>query len=201
MKTLNIPILLQTERLFLKSISDSSEDDSNVLGLFNDSETVIYLRNWGPWTLERVAKRRLAILEQQQRNESCNFNIFLKDQTFVGVGGFRQIQLNDPQEPRNWGEIGCIIDAKYQRMGFATEMYYHLINFGFGTLKLDLIRFHTTMDNIPQRAWLERICKLKHEHSVIVDQVEFIVYFLTLSRWIPVQNSIAEKIQNSFNLS
>ncbi len=145
---------LKTERLILRKIEKSDLDD--IFEYSSDPEISKYLL-WSKHENKRVTKRYLSdVLKKYKSGQFYDWAIDL-DGKMIGICGFSRIDvLNDT------AEAGYIVARPYQGKGIASEALKAVLEFGFKTLRLNVIKCISFEENTASRSVMKK-CGMKEE--------------------------------------
>ena len=147
--------LIKTERLTLRAIEPTDEDD--LFELHTDPEVMRYLTDGEPHSPEMV-KTVMRVIEALATRHNGRFGywaaIETKTNTFMGWFHFRPA-YDDPQNCRTI-ELGYRLKPAFWGQGFATEGSKALIERGFQELGVDEVVATTMKNNIASRRVMEK---------------------------------------------
>lgn len=160
--------IFNSERIILREMERKDWKDVHQ---YASQDKVCQYQPWGP-NSEQESKDFVeqVILDAEKDHRSrFVFTIILKEHgEMIGSG---EINLRD--STNRVGEIAYIINPKYWRMGFATEVANLLISYGFNQLKLHRIFATCDPRNIGSLRVLEKVGMMKEgrirEHILIKD--------------------------------
>lgn len=146
-----LTVIILTERLKLRDFSD--DDQSSIHEYASDPEVTRYV-GWGPNNEEDTKNFITRVMSSQKEEPRRDFElaVTLKEQDAL-IGGCR-ISISDPRHCE--GYIGYVLNKKFWRRGYGTELAQALLDFGFN--KLDLHRIYATcdVDNIASARVMEK---------------------------------------------
>lgn len=152
-ESLPYPFLLETERLLLKSPSESDGPQLHEAIM----ESMEVLQKWMIWanpaqTLEESIENCKKAAEEWRTNEEYRIHFFLKDSgKFAGCSGFHRIDWKVPKF-----EIGYWLRQSLHGNGYVTELVNALTQYGFETLNANRIELQIHTENIPSLNVAER---------------------------------------------
>lgn len=126
-------IRMETPRLLVREIE--TEDILSLVTIYRNPINMQYIPNaQRDWTLASLTAK----YEQENKNIADGYGIWAvqlkQSMGVIGEAGLFN-SFNDPQHL----ELGYIIDQKFVRQGFGTEICQALIRYGFQTLNLQRI--------------------------------------------------------------
>jgi ribosomal-protein-alanine N-acetyltransferase len=125
--------LLETERLYLREISD--KDQNEVLAIRSDKQIMQYIPRPLIKTTDEAVAFIKTITDGIEKNELVNWAIALKtDNKLIGMIGFYRMQ---PENHR--AEVGYILHTNFQKKGIMQEAITCVIDYGFTQIKLHTI--------------------------------------------------------------
>ena len=138
-------------RLVLRS-PPGAEWDQDAKRLFSNPKNLVYLPFFlKDWTDEEITAERDRRRQLQNERLALNFDIFLSQSTFIGIGGFRSINMEILE-----GEFGIILDHTAWRSLFSAESHLLFLRYGFEELKLETAFARTSEANVPMVSFFQR---------------------------------------------
>ncbi len=123
--------IIETERLLIREIKPGDIDC--LLKIYQDSQNVKFIPNLILNMNEDNLKEKYDRINKDYKNGFGIYAVEIKDESIIiGEAGL----FNSFQDLKNL-ELGYIIDNKFWRKGYGTEICESLIAYGFGKLKLD----------------------------------------------------------------
>ncbi len=149
--------LLETQRLLIR---DYTLNDFEACHQYASDPDVSKFDFWGPNSPEDTKKflqEVIAKRESETKRYTYEMAITLKTQPDLVIGG---VGLRLKGEKSKVGDIGYVLNPKFQRQGITTEATLAIIDFGFK--KLDLLVIYATCDaeNIASYKVMEK-CGMK----------------------------------------
>ncbi|KAJ7108671.1 acyl-CoA N-acyltransferase [Mycena epipterygia] len=144
---LSAPLLSRSGRIVL--VPPAEEDDTAVAALRSHPETRRYLP-FLPTHLS-VADAHAHRLARAADATRISFNIHALPAKFVGTVGITHINIES-----NSCSIGILISPDAVRGGVATDALYTVLTYAFEQLKVHRAAFHTAVDNVGMRGWLDK---------------------------------------------
>ncbi len=97
-----------------------------------------------------------------------------EDGLLIGSAGFNEFKIENDVEGNEFlrTDVGCLIDWRFQRKGYALETLEATIEYGFSVLKAKKITAGTNVENLPWRKLMDimvRTENLPFLHSFILD--------------------------------
>ncbi len=147
---LEINIIIETPRLWIKEIKNSDLD--YLLKIYNNSQNMIFIPNSDfKWTKEKL-KEKYDKINKDYKNGFGIFAVQIKDTDFIiGEAGL----FNSFQDLK-YLELGYILDNKFWRKGYGSEICNSLIDYGFKKLNLYKITARMFKQNIASVKLSER---------------------------------------------
>lgn len=147
---------LTTERLTLRKML--FEDAADMFEYSVQGDVSKYL-TWSPHPDIDYTKAYLRYVSQRYRTgDAIDWAIVHKESgRMIGTCGFARIDFQN-----NSGEIGYVLNPKFQRQGIAAEAAMEVIRFGFEVLGLERIEARYMIENIPSRRVMEK-CHMTYE--------------------------------------
>ncbi|MDO6759720.1 GNAT family N-acetyltransferase [Tamlana sp. 2_MG-2023] len=135
-------IIIETKRLWIREIEP--EDIDCLLEIYNNPQNMVFIPNSNfKWT-ETKLKEKYQKLNQNYFNGFGVFIIQIKDKdTIIGEAGL----FNSFQNFKHL-ELGYIVDHKFWRNGYGSEICNALINYGFQKLKLEKLTARMFKENL-----------------------------------------------------
>lgn len=152
---------IKTKRLLLRPLNIA--DLNTVHEYASDYENTRYMMYFPKETTEETADFLSCVTDEWEKSEPTfyEFAILLDGQHIGAVS----VYLLD--EKREVGELGWILNKKYQNMGYATEAARAVMDFALITLRLKKIIAQCDYRNIPSRRLMEKIgLKLESDNGV-----------------------------------
>lgn len=151
----NLP-MLECERVCLRKML--FEDVSDMYEYAHLDEVTKYL-TWDPHPDIEYTKAYLRCISQRYRTGgSLDWAVIdKKSGKMIGTCGFAAIDFYN-----NSGQIGYVLNPKYQRQGIAAEAAGAVIAFGFDVLGLERIEAIYMVENLPSRKVMEK-CGMSFE--------------------------------------
>lgn len=145
----NLPVL-EGERIYLRKML--FEDVSDMYEYAHLDVVTRYL-TWNPHPDIEYTKAYLRCVSQRYRTgDSIDWAVIDKASgRMIGTCGFARIDYQN-----DCGEIGYVLNPKYQRMGIAAEAAREVIKFGFDVLELGRIEGRYMVENLPSRKVMEK---------------------------------------------
>eukprot|EP01100_Stratorugosa_tubuloviscum_P015355 TRINITY_DN8762_c0_g1_i1.p1 TRINITY_DN8762_c0_g1~~TRINITY_DN8762_c0_g1_i1.p1 ORF type:complete len:226 (+),score=86.93 TRINITY_DN8762_c0_g1_i1:57-680(+) len=145
---------IETPRLILRS--PIIEDDEQLQAILSDLTTMKYLRfltnEPNGWTIEQIQNRRKNFLNLQSQKKALYVHVIEKETNkLIGSSGFTFIDMNHLN-----GKFGIVIDHRYWKFGFCSEIHYYLLKHAFEQLNLHRISFETFELNRPMQSFFEK---------------------------------------------
>ncbi|MBU2949650.1 GNAT family N-acetyltransferase [Tamlana agarivorans] len=162
--------IIETKRLWIREIEP--EDIDCLLQIYNHPENMVFIPNSNfKWT-ETSLKEKYHKINQDYINGFGVFLVQLKDSdTVIGEAG-----LFNSFENTKHLELGYIVDHKFWRNGYGSEICKALINYGFQQLKLDKLTARMFKENLASIK-LSEYCGMKLvESKSPKNDVEFYEY-------------------------
>ena len=175
------PPTLETERLYLKMISQNCLEDA--FEYRSDPKVSRYLL-WHPDESREMTELYLKrVSELYKKAKFFDFGIFLKESgKMIGTVGFTTINLRN-----NTASVGYVLNSKYWGKGIATEGLKRIIEFGFDELGFDILFARFIDENRGSQRVLEK-CGFEFYESedkllLVKDRMEkIIIYSLSKKR-------------------
>mgnify|MGYP004485031279 FL=1 len=151
LRIFRVPPTLESERLVLRMMDVK---DSGDMFDYSAREDVTRYLLWSPhpdisYTRDYIKSVR----RQYRRGDFFDWSIVLKSNVrMIGTVGYTRIDT-----PNNCGEIGYVLNPKYQNMGYATEAASLVVEFGFVTLGLNRIEAKYMSENTASRRVMEKV--------------------------------------------
>lgn len=141
---------IKTNRLLLRPLNIS--DLYSVHEYASDDENTYYMMRMPKRTLEETAEFLIGVTEEWEKDAPAfyEFAVMLNGLLIGAVS----IYLNDD---RTVGELGWILNKKYQNMGYATESAYAIKDFAFNSIHLKKIIAQCDYKNVPSYRIMEKI--------------------------------------------
>ena len=143
-------VCIETRRLLLREITKN--DLAAVHEYASDPEVTRYML-WGPNTEEETRLFIQRTIEAQREDPRVNFNLLavlkVENQVIGGCG-------LDYSPATLEGRFGYLLNKKYWKMGYATEIANGLVNFGFETLHLHRIVATCDVENLASAHVIEK---------------------------------------------
>lgn len=156
--------ILETERLFLREIDSSDEND--LFELDSDPDVHLYIENKPVTKIEQIREVISWLQKQYAENGIARWAVIDK-QTLecIGWAGLKYFStpLNNHSDIY---ELGYRFKKKHWGKGFATESSHAILKYGFGNLNLESIYAITNPENFNSRKVLS---KLGFKHKAIFD--------------------------------
>ena len=135
-------IFIETDRLLIREIHPNDID--GLLDIYRDFRNLRFIPNSNlNWTSEKLNEKYSKII-QDYKNGFGIFAVQLKDNgQIIGEAG-----LFNSFNELNHLELGYILDNKFWRKGYGSEICSSLIDYGFNTLNLDKITARMFKGNI-----------------------------------------------------
>jgi len=135
-------IIIETKRLWIREIKRNDLD--NLLDIYNDSMNMIFIPNSDfKWTIEKLEEKYDKI-NQDYKNGTGIYAAQIKNTDFIiGEAGL----FNSFQDLKHL-ELGYILDNRFWRKGYGSEICSSLIDYGFEKLKLDKLTARMFKQNI-----------------------------------------------------
>lgn len=152
---------IKTKRLLLRPLNIA--DLNTVHEYASDYENTRYMMYFPKETTEETADFLSCVTDEWEKSEPTfyEFAILLDGQHIGAVS----VYLSD--EKREVGELGWILNKKYQNMGYATEAARAVMDFALITLRLKKIIAQCDYRNIPSRRLMEKIgLKLESDNGI-----------------------------------
>lgn len=143
-------IIIETVRLRIREIK--SGDLDSLLEIYRNSQNMAFIPNSDfKWTKEDL-KQKYDRINQDYTNGFGIFAIELKNENeIIGEAGL----FNSFQNTKHL-ELGYIIDSRYWKKGYGTEVCKLLINYGFQELKLKKLSARMFKQNTASRKLSEK---------------------------------------------
>ncbi|MDM5199292.1 GNAT family N-acetyltransferase [Fictibacillus enclensis] len=154
LKTLEVPLTLETERCILRAPGESR--DGKIVNLAI-RESLEELRPWLPFaqtlpaveeTEKNLEGARIKFLEK----ESFRYLIFHKNGDYIGTTSLQEIDWDIPK-----CEIGYWIHSSFSGKGYMTEAVQAIINLGINNIRFKRIEIRCESTNSKSRAIPERL--------------------------------------------
>ncbi len=170
--------VLKTNRLLLRQLKDS------------DCETIFYLRS--NETVNEFVKRAKAesiedallfitkIKKAVSKNESIYWCITLKSNPYL-IG---TICLWNFSEDKKTAEVGYDLHPDFQQKGIMNEAIQSVLNYGFNTLKLEIIEAYTQNNNKNSIKLLEKNNFLLIKNRKDKDNLDNLIFTLEKHKFI-----------------
>lgn len=156
--------ILETNRLFLREIEASDEND--LFELDSDPEVHLYIENNPVTSIEQI-RAVIEMLQKQYRENGIARWAVIDKQTLecIGWAGLKYFAypLNNHSDIY---ELGYRFKKKHWGLGYATESSKAILKYGFESLNLDTIYAITNPENSNSRKVLS---KLGFEHKEVFD--------------------------------
>ncbi len=135
-------IIIETQRLWIREVK--SDDLNSLLKILNDSKNMIYIPNSDfKWTKEKL-KEKYDKINQDYNNGFGIFTVLTKNtDSIIGEAGL----FNSFQNLKHL-ELGYILDNRFWRKGYGSEICNSLIDYGFQKLKLEKLTARMFKQNI-----------------------------------------------------
>ncbi len=156
---------IQTNRLLIREIY--LNDIDCLLEIYQDFENLRFIPNSNiNWTREKL-KEKYHKINQDYKNGFGIFAVQIKDNgKIIGEAG-----LFNSFQDLNHLELGYILDKKFWRKGYGSEICNSLIDYGFNTLNLEKITARMFRQNLASIRLSEK-CGMKLIHQEQVDKVK-----------------------------
>lgn len=141
---------LRTARLSLRPIT--KQDTGAFFNIFSDVET---LRYWSDVPISQLSEAESLIqkeLEWSGSGKSITWGIALPESDLL-IGKFTLFQFS---EQNRRAEVGYVLDRRYWRMGYTSEVMECVLNFAFDSLQLHRLEADTDPENTASLALLEK---------------------------------------------
>lgn len=142
--------IVETERLRIREIQTNDLD--SLLCIYNNSQNMVFIPNSDfKWTKEDL-KQKYDRINQDYTNGFGIFVIEVKNENeIIGEAGL----FNSFQDAKHL-ELGYIIDSRYWKKGYGTEVCKLLIGYGFRKLQLKKISARMFKQNTASRKLSEK---------------------------------------------
>lgn len=131
-------IIFKTERLYIREFN--IDDVDSVYEYFGDPETTFFM-DWGPGSYDEARNFVLSALKQQISEPRKSFEFAVCLNNSGKLIGTVSLYLDDKLTQ---GELGYILNKKFQKCGYAYEAVSKMLGFGF--LNLNLHRIYALCD-------------------------------------------------------
>jgi len=157
-------ILIETKRLLIREIHP--KDIDCLLEIYQDFQNLRFIPNSNfNWTREKL-KEKYYKINQDYKNGFGIFAAQIKDNgKIIGEAG-----LFNSFQNLNHLELGYILDKKFWRKGYGSEICISLIDYGFYTLNLDKISARVFKQNVASIRLSEK-CGMKLIQQEQADKV------------------------------
>ena len=151
MKIFNNLPTLETQRLVMRKMLPSDSDD--MFEYASQKEVTRYLL-WNPHISPSETRMYLFSLKREySKGRHKEWALIDKNSSkMIGTCGFTNIDIDN-----GVGELGYVINPKYQKMGLAPEAAKKLLSLGFDYLGLERIEIKYMIDNTPSLAVAKKI--------------------------------------------
>lgn len=149
-------IIIETKRLFIRELKPGDID--SLLKIYQDPLNVKFIPNLNFNLNEDSLKEKYDRINKDYRNGFGIYAVEIKDENIIiGEAGL----FNSFQDIKHL-ELGYIIDNKYWRKGYGTEICESLIAYGFVTLNLDkltarMFKLNTASAHLSEKCGMKRI--------------------------------------------
>ena len=147
-------IFVETPRLILRELLDT--DDEGMFELDSNAEVLKYLYT-EPHTKIEQSRDVIAFIRKQYEENGIGRWAVIEKQSgaFIGWAGLKLVKQTINNRT-NYYDVGYRLIPCYWGRGYATEVSKASIDYGFNTLKLNLICATASMHNIASRKVLEK---------------------------------------------
>jgi ribosomal-protein-alanine N-acetyltransferase len=151
--------IIKTKRLIIREIE--SNDIERLVKIYRGTENLKFIPNSNlNWTREKL-KGKYDKINQNYKNGFGIYSVELVNNREV-IG---EVGLFNSFEDYKHLELGYILDEKYWKQGYGTEICNTLIDYGFNTLKLDKITARMFKENVASIRLSEKCGMKRLEHN------------------------------------
>lgn len=175
--------ILETKNLILRQIH--LDDDKEVFALRSNPETMKFIPRPLAETIEDAQKFITDCNTSIEKNELINWAIAQKkDNKLIGMIGFFRMQ------PENFrGEVGYILNPKFQGKGFMREALEKTLNYGFETMKFHSIEAvidpkNNASEKLLQKAGFDKEAHFKENFFYNDEFLDTVIYSLLKTKFL-----------------
>lgn len=168
--------IIQSKRLLIREIEPNDID--YLLEIYQDAENLKFIPNSNlNWTRERL-KEKYDKRNQDYKNGFGIYAVVLVDnEEVIGEAGL----FNSFQDEKHL-ELGYILDKKYWKKGYGTELCKALIDYGFNSLNLDKITARMFKQNDASIRLSEKCGMKRVEQTESAKEEEYFEYVIESSK-------------------
>jgi ribosomal-protein-alanine N-acetyltransferase len=139
-------LILETDRLLLRPLEFT--DAAAMFAMDNNPNVHIYLWQNPTQTVEETVKTIEYIKGQYERNNIGRFATILKETgEFIGWTGIKYIDDHVENGNTNFFDYGYRLDEKFWGKGYATEASVAWLDYGFNTMRIEIMNAYAHKAN------------------------------------------------------